>query len=324
MSERGQLARWTVGFAAMVAAVVCLDQAFRIFAPPIHPLSAISDAKIPLYREMLTNGVNYDALAIGSSLIQSGFKPSEFTTATGLTAMNAGIGGNFMADRQLRVVRDIIVHKKPQFIIYGIENFALSGEPTQGPLDDPPKTQFVDWLHSHQTQKNQLDWLRSGRITLPTFTTETVISQRFSSYDNAILRSSGWLEVHAVAKPTFLPQTSDVAYSNTQIAAFRKIIDITAAAGVRLIVVQMPTFADLIAVNPSWYRRFSKFIRTETTKAGVTFLDYSSDERFPFHDIRYFYDANHLNADGSVLFTQLMASDLSGCLKDVHAACGSR
>lgn len=315
MPKNRDLTRWILGFAAMIAAVLCLDQAFRVFEPPTHPLSAISDAKIPLYRAMLTNGVTYDAVAIGSSLVQSGFKPSGFSAATGLTAMNAGIAGNFMADRQLRVVREIIGHKKPRLIIYGIENFALSGEPSPGPLDDVPKTQFVDWFYSHKTQKNQLDWLRSGKLTLPAFTTETVISQRFSFYDNAVLHPSGWLEVHAIGKSTFLPQTSDVAYSKTQIAAFRETLHITSTAGIKLVVVQLPTFAGLIAVNPSWYRRFSAFIRQETSTAAVTFLDYDGDKRFPFDDIKYFYDTNHLNADGSILFTSLLADDVAKATK---------
>jgi hypothetical protein len=227
--------------------------------------------------------------------------------------MNAGIGGNFVADRQLKAVREILEHKNPKLLIYGVENFALSGEPISGPLDDKPKTQFVDWLKSHNTQKNLLDWIqgvRAGIFSLPAFIPETVISRRFSSYDRALLHASGWLEVHAIGTPKFLPQTADVEYSKTQIAAFRKIIELAAAAGVRLVVVQMPTFSDLIAVNPSWYRRFSDFIRSETSKAGVPFLDYEGDERFPFRDIKYYYDTNHLNADGSIIFTRLLTSDL--------------
>jgi hypothetical protein len=324
-NENRQLKRWITYLACVVLIILLLDRGiFGWFAPPVHEFLLVSEHKIDLLRKRLSEERRYDAVVVGSSMAHSGFNPALFQTLTGLSTLNAGVPTHTPVDRILKTVNLIFATKTPKLVIYTIESWAFNYLPTPGPLDARAKNQITDLFEAHRHTKELSNWTRAllrGKLDpLPFMAPETLISPRFSTYENTHQHDDGWVEVNAVGRPDFVSPIGDWSPRVEQIAMLRKLPELVESKGAKLVIVQMPEHETALTAFPTRHQKFSELMQELMPSLKVPYFDFSGDASFPFREIEYFYDTNHLNSKGANLFTRQLAERLAGTVPQAVTA----
>jgi len=297
--------------ALIVAAVVLVDRGwFALFTTRLDEVRLLVSEKAPLLHRIINSGKHYDVAAVGSSLVQFGFDPQAFERVTGLKSFNAGIANNSQVDRSYRVIRDIVEKKGAALIIYVVDSWSFNVEPSSGPYDQRPRDQIVDLFYAFENRDNFFAWMKtlaSGHIEPFPVNVPDPTARRYRDFTGATLHPDGFLEAHAVAREDYIAPLGNAVFNPEQVASLDEIIALLRGAGVKLVMVQMPEHLVALEAFPKRHTDFAGFMQRLVERTGVTYLDFSRDEAFPFRDVRYFLDTNHLNATGAALFTELLA-----------------
>jgi hypothetical protein len=314
--QRTQLNRWVIYLLGIFACVFAIDNVvFGLFTTRLHPLQIIFQERESVIRTILADRRDYDVIVLGSSMTNNGFNPSLFDQLTGRNSLNAGIAGHGSVDRCLRTIREILKTKTPKTVVYVIESFSLGIPPTPGPtvLEEAPKSEIVDLFRAHRNKEQFITWFtglaRRNVGTLPKFMPDP-LAGHFTTFEGATLHSNGWVEVHGLANPDMPPANPDVPFRDDQITSLNDMLLLSRERGIELVLVQMPEYQTALKAFPERYRRFRLFMNEFASDNDLRYIDLSENAVFPYWDLSYFYDINHLNARGAELYTRILAQRL--------------
>lgn len=102
-------------------------------------------------------------------------------------------------------------------------------------------------------------------------------------------------------------------YNSEEIDALYKMIELCKMNNLVPVMVSTPLLTEYSKAvkenDPSFLNDFYGVIDTVVEKTGVTYLDYSFDTRFT-NDYSLFFDVDHLNRVGALLFTEIIVEEL--------------
>lgn len=313
--ERRAIIKWALQLLCIVALIVVIDRGvFGLFTPQSHQMLVLHERKIKQYKGVLKSDEKFDVIFVGSSMTNDGLDPATFQTITGLRAYNAGIAANAPVHCSLEIVRQLLDRaERPKIIVYAIESFSLHQPIAPCGVKLKGEPQLVDLFSAHNNARAIKDWakqaLRGEFLPLPSQVPETTVSRRFAQYTDATLHENGWVEVRAEAKPDFVAQTGREKFLPAQVAALHELVALCRQKGVKLVLVAMPEYLTAIDAFPDVHQRAKQYLHAFSREAGLAYLDFNASGAFPYRDISYFYDTNHLNGKGAVLITKLIAQD---------------
>jgi hypothetical protein len=116
--------------------------------------------------------------------------------------------------------------------------------------------------------------------------------------------------VQGLANPNIPPVNPDVPFRDDQITSLNEMVSLTHQRGIELVLVQTPEYQTVLEAFRERYKRFRSFMNKFASDNELRYIDLSENEAFPYRDVSYFYDINHLNVRGAELYTRILAQQL--------------
>ena len=278
---------------------------------------------------------DYDYLFVGSSVVMDGINPAVFDDTLGsgmVTSYNAGIPLAKMRGIRLWAENVVVPIAGPEVLVVGMTSRAVNAALIQGfyaSLEDSPGLRDAAPGNADLLDEVE-EWLRS-RSSLIRY--RAILRKPDTLY--AGLRRGAFEEEieltveghHAVTEEFAVPPEWDSASSHLlsfeisaeEVSALRALLDSMRAAGVEVVVVNMPVHSSYLDLHPPGsYNEYLRAVCTVVQQGGGVFVDMHRDQ----HD-DVFVDPAHLSARGAEQLSRNLASRLAGrgrqleeCLSD--------
>jgi hypothetical protein len=277
-----------------------------------------------------------DVLVLGSSRAQYQVMPSVLRDKLAMTAFNAGLKGHDFLYSVLLFDLWTRTHAAPRAALLHVDIESLTERRSElesaqifSPyLDDSPLVREV--LYSADPFKRFEYWSRSYRFNGKAF---SIARNLFTQPD---LKSDGFIPALGTLNPATDPiavnaldqdapalEQAQRPFSETKIRYLRDLAAYGDDRGMRLVLFHTPLYGQDPRAHDLWAGR----IRTLAADLAIDFVDIcEATHPHVFRDRPALYnDANHLNAHGAVIFSNLLADELRGRLgSNVDARLGGR
>jgi hypothetical protein len=308
---------------------LCLFATDRLFLllryKDTNVFSEIAFSKMKtLSRHLAANKVETIDIGIfGSSHPQFGLSPEIISKVTGKSCINFAYGGGTNIGAQYELIKRLQL--KPKVIVFAIDVFSLNyaavkGDPFQDTLfnnhsifaanvDNPLNYSYI-YLYSHFLSRYKSDFKR-GNFTPPYFReNDSIDLTMFSQYYGFEISPTGWVRGNGHLNKNFLRYSSFEFKPNREsIQALERIVAYCKAGNIRLVLIQMPEHAVALAYSQK-YKDFDKWIRNFTSENDLIYLDFDNQNAFPVDNDSLFFDTDHLNIKGALLFSDMLAKQL--------------
>jgi len=289
-----------------------------------HGLRRIRTSKFGSMNRIMSGEVNADIVINGSSRALDHYDPRIIESVTGHTGYNLGMNAS-QTDLQLAVLKAYLAHNaKPRVVIQNLDPFTFVTT-RRGDIYDPGY--YVPYLWDN-------DLCEGLRVIDPVVLKWKYIPlYGYSVEDMRFTWLTGLLGAVGVNPkedyfqgfdPQYRPWTADFdRFKKEQTDGFTPPIEAAAVGdleaiaqlcrdrGIQLIFVYSPEFAEVQELERNRGEIFTKF-REIAAKYQVPFWDYSNAPICK--EQKYFYNSQHLNADGAAVFS----ADLAQKLRDSH------
>lgn len=281
-------------------------------------LRRIDSGSFGVWNKAMGGRINAQVLICGSSRAREHYDPSIIGPALGKTAFNIGRDGT-LPDLQLAFLRAYLRHnRKPELIIQNLDLTSLKrsrGIYTPGQylpyLGEPDLFQSLSAI-------DPSIW-KSKYIPLYGFNADdmrfTAVQAFFGLLGMPLADNEplGFLPMHRRWTHDFdrfkalNPEGTVASHDPQAIEVLNQLADLCKADGIKLIFVYSPEYFENYRIILNRRAIISEY-RDLATRYHVPFLDYSDSPIT--HDEKYFYNSQHLNAEGARLFSLDLASKL--------------
>lgn len=274
-------------------------------------LRRIKTSAFGVSNKVMNGQVNAEILISGSSRALTHFDPRIIHEKTGRTAFNIGRNGS-QTDMQLAYLKAYLDHNaKPSLIIHSLDLYSFV---TTREVYDP--VQYLPYLREspiyQALAKINPDQWKSRLLPLYGY---AVDDMRFT-WLLGIKGVFGWNpnEDHFDGfKPRYSSWTGDFEHFKKVnpdgvrfeiepegVRVMHELADLCQERGIRLLLVYSPVYREMQAFEKNRTEIFAEF-EVIRQRYGVTLWDYSDSLICQNQD--YFYNSQHLNADGAAVFT---------------------
>jgi hypothetical protein len=283
----------------------------------------LSTGEFGVWNRIVQGSINADVVISGSSRALTHYDPRVLQPLLGRSVFNIGLNGS-QTDMQLARLQTYLLHnRKPSLVIHNLDTFSL--QVTHGEVYDP--SQYVPYLdqaplyealarvdsdvwrwrqlplYGYATQDMRLNWVR-GLLDWIAPPREDTHVAGFTPRDWAWrddferFRARHPQGVHIDVEPR----------GEQQLEALARVCR---EEGIRLVLAFSPEYAQMQAITTNRLdivRRFEALAQ----RNGALFLDFSDSALVA--DRRYFYNSQHLNAQGAALFSRELAQRLDAAV----------
>lgn len=328
-------------FFAFVLAVVALTLLGNAILPLYfdHPLFDRDPAIDFTFRDQNDAGRPH-LVVIGNSLIERGIDFEQLSAASGLRALRMSSGGSGSALWYLFLKNEILAAEHPPGYVaivfrdntFSVPNLSVEGKyaaiidqyaGAEEPLLDQlaylnylsPGQRFLEqniaWFRYNPAVR---DWLLdsfrtplvSGLFKVDRLTIDDAVNRAFSpeKLDPALAT-----RIQQAADPVAEQLSANYdLYPNLDATFLPPLIDLATQHGIQLIFVHYRArhyveYPDRSATNDAYIADLRAYVE----ERGVIFVDFAHDERLT---IEHFAEGDHLNGDGRILFTDMLAAEL--------------
>ena len=274
------------------------------------------------FEEVVHRTFDADGIIIGNSHAVHGIRPS-LLDRSGVRFYNLSLNGS-NPSYYLHWYEDFFLrhYRKPKYLIYAIDFFSFSYKMSYRTLeDDSEYLPFVDFatlmmksgkFNAEKLIMNRYPLLKNGKAVIEgkkklrqdPFWLPEQFDRGFANYETPVEASSFVIPHHP----------SKIVDEPEEISAFDLLIDKIIADGTKVIFVVVPEngilnheYASSTALN-----HFQQI----ATKHRIPILNFNTALRTALNDDRSnFNDWVHLNAKGSLAFSEMLADALEGILK---------
>jgi hypothetical protein len=325
-------ARWLLFAAGAVVLVLgAAEILLRRAASRLRPLSEWRnwemEFKVAAVNNLSAEG-GASVVAVGSSTMNAAVDPEVLSQRTDRTrpAFNAALNGAGMRLLELWTLRIVLPRLRPDIVVIGLG----SGEVNKG--NAVGKRLLDALLTSPAGGEDTTEGTRSGRlirwveersfvVRYRRFLGRASLFQPDPRQRASECRRLGllrWFLVFRFRKYTIEDQQIQLwkevldgyEVGGEEMAALGRLIDGLRAAGVAPVVVRMPCTDDWVDLHPGGRRDFENF-ETALDSAARQHDVPHVDLRTPFSSLEEFADPVHLNGEGQVRFTNLLADVLA-------------
>jgi hypothetical protein len=269
---------------------------------------------------LVNGGINADIVITGSSRALVHYDPRVIEATTGLRTYNLGRNGS-QTDMQLAVLKTYLQHNtRPRLLIHNLDlySFVTSHEiydPAQylPYLDQPAiyagvRRVYPDawkWkylpLYGYIVADMRFTWIAGLKRLVGLEPAE-------SHFNGFVPRHLSWTgEFDAFVRQN--PAGADTPVEPAGVRDVEEILELCRAHGIPALLVYSPEYAGIHPLQRNREEIFARFAAI-SDRYGVPLLDYSGSE-ISRHQ-RYFYNSQHLNADGARVFSFDLGGRLAG------------
>ena len=301
-------------FFGFLAVVVCLTD-FLIDTG----LRKVRTSSFGVTNQIVRGEINADILVTGSSRAQVHYDPRVISQVTGRSAFNIGINGS-QTDMQVALLKTYLRHnRKPSLVIHNLDLYAfqttheiydpaqyfpyLNEEPIYRAIERVAPTEAWKWrwlpLHAYATQDLRFTWLVGFKALAGFQPPET----NFNGFTPRNLKWTGDFERMRGSRHEGV--TFEIEPQGVK--DLEEIPTICAANGIKMVFVYSPEYVEMQALERNRQEVFALF-RTIANRYGTPVWDYSDSPICRERD--YFYNSQHLNADGAATYSNSIAGRL--------------
>lgn len=266
-----------------------------------------------------------DVLILGSSRAQYQVMPSVIEDKLSLTAFNAGLKGHDFLYSVLLFDLWTRAHAAPRAALLQVDIESLlersreleSAQLLAPYLDESPLVREV--LYSAAPFKRFEYWSRAYRYNGKAFSIARNLLQEPDLEADGFIPALGTLNpttdpvaINALDQDATAREQAGRPFSETKVRYLRDLAAYGAERGMRLVLFHTPLYGQDPAAHDAWARR----IRTLAGDLAIDFIDICEATHPQVFRNRpaLFNDANHLNARGAVIYTNLLADELKARL----------
>lgn len=261
----------------------------------------------------IANDVDADVVIMGASNATGSYIPQQIADSTGMTCFNAAMSGRF-ADYQCCLLRLMLNHHKPKYLLWEIGEFAFSDffadMDYNGAVDIYPYYDKDDYVRSYIDRKDQWQRLRMlSRLYRHNFKLMDYISLMHSQNSDSLLGyeplpSTGY-EYPEYKEETRTVEEYEASFSQARYETIKRTIDYCHKQGVKVIITSSPRYVKDSIKEGLMYKKMCE-LADECRCPYIEFLD---DQRFT-KDNTLFYDAGHLNSQGAEKYMKIFIPKL--------------
>lgn len=287
-------------------------------------LRKTGDWNFKVWNDIFDSKINADILIQGNSRAYVHFSPHIIDSILGVNSYNIGYDGLQFQQQYYRYMAYEKYNKLPKVIIQNVDVFTFT---KQEKID-------MNGLLPHLYDSNIKQILKaSGYNEFDMYLLP--ITKYFGQYSTVIKGSMEYLHIKhfqfSSIKKGYLPKfavwdgrafnqikdTKEKIHSSKDIEIinlFESFLKYCKENNIYVILVYSPQYKELLEIIED-LDEFHLFIKSMANEYGFTYLDYTGDTICI--DTTYFYNANHLNATGSEIFSTKVANDIKdiGLLK---------
>ena len=259
------------------------------------------------------NAVDADIVIMGASNATGSYISKQIADSTDMTCFNAAILGRF-ADYQCCLLRLLLRHHKPKYLLWEIGEFAFSDffadMDYNGSVDIYPYYDKDDYVRSYIDRKDQWQRLRMlSRLYRHNSKLMDYLSLMHSQNSDSLLGyeplpSTGY-EYPEYKEETRTVEEYEASFSQARYETIKRTIDYCHKQGVKVIITSSPRYVKDSIKEGLMYKKMCE-LADECRCPYIEFLD---DERFT-KDNTLFYDAGHLNSQGAEKYMKIFIPKL--------------
>ena len=308
------------GFAKIVS-FFCLVMALAWLTDRLinEGLRKIQVSGFGVWNNIVEGKINAEIVVLGSSRALTHYDPRIIQERTGRTAYNIGLNGS-QTDMQVARFKTYLQHnKKPTLLIFNLDLFSF--QVTHGGAYDPG--QYLPYLNEtdlyYALERINTEWWKTKAIPLYGYAVEDL---RFTW----ILGAISWLKSNSVEdhflgfKPRATQWTGDFERFKAMnpngihfdiepegLKQMEELLQLCQQQGIKVLLVYSPEYREIQALTNNRPEVFAKFDDL-SKKFRAPVWDYSAS---PISSRKeYFYNSQHLNADGALQFSLDLAAKL--------------
>jgi len=311
-----------VAFLALAVAEVTLAVGGDRVGEPQYWYSPTAQALVPEMDRLAEAGVESDMMLAGSSMVQFGLLPSVLEAELGsVTAShNSGVPKGYTTVTERWLLEEVLPRVPATRVVWGLSSIDFNGgrpTPARPEYDSARATApgffgALDrrlWAVSRLARYREL--LRDPSFLSGVF--EAPAPQPPLRELDDLMSPGVWPKLEQTPETLRDLRTSllaDFHVGPEHAAAFEYTIRRLQEDGIDVVVVLLPVAEAYVEAHPDAaadYDDFVDWIESEAKRLGVPFFDHGRDiaeERF--------LDFNHIDREGAVLLTELVAEDLRG------------
>lgn len=293
-----------------------------------HGLRSTRTSQFGTLNRVMDGEVNADIIITGSSRALVHYDPRVIEKVTGHSAFNIGLNGS-QTDMQVAFLKAYLKHnRKPKIVVHNLDTFTFV---TTKEIYDP--TQYMPYLYEDELYKPilriqpdawkwkylplygylaldlQLSWVEG----LKTFAGIQPKENQFLGFEPRYLEWTHDFSAFKAANP-------DGISFPIEPAGVRDLEELLATCqheGIRVLLTYSPIYHEMREMERNRAEVFALFHQL-ANRYGAELIDYGDNE-ITQHQ-QYFYNSQHLNAQGAELFSGLVARDIAQVLPPAVAA----
>jgi len=284
-------------------------------------LRRIDTAAFGVFNRIVGGQINSAILVTGSSRALTHFDPRSIERATGRTAYNIGINGS-QIDMQVAVLKTYLKHNaKPQLLVHSLDSFTFvtsHGEvffpgqylPYLNEDDIYDALKRIDpniWkakylpLYGYSVQDMNFTWAKGLAGVMGWNPAE----DRYQGFQPRHARWTGDFERFKEGSRSGVRFEIEAA----GVQQLEELLRLAQAQGIRVLLVYSPVYHEMQSLETNRHEIFARF-RELAARYGATLWDYSESPVSLRKE--YFYNSQHLNAEGAAVFSDEFARALAG------------
>lgn len=250
----------------------------------------------------IANDVDADVVIMGASNATGSYISRQIADSTGMTCFNAAMSGRF-ADYQCCMIRLMLRHHKPKYLLWEIGEFAFSDYFADMDYNEASSIyQYYDrddYVRSYINRKDQWQRLRMfSHLYLHNSKLLDYLSLRHSQTSDSLLGyeplpSTGY-EYPEYKEEKGSVEEYEASFSQARYDTIKHTIDYCKRQGVKVIITSSPRYVKGGIKDGLMYKKMCE-LADECRCPYIEFLD---DERFT-KDNTLFHDPGHLNGHGA-------------------------
>jgi len=268
---------------------------------------------------------NTDIIIFGSSRAENQYIPEEIEKVSGLSAYNAGFGGQTILFHY-GIMELYLKQHKPKAIIFDLNIDDLTSPLAQSSwdrlatllpyADDPDIRELIYKRGKWEPIKllSQIYPYNSNVLSIVKFTLKKGEPDKYAGY--MPLEGSARMEkLIALADKRDAAEPDKKQPESGKMPEFdltylKRIIELTREKGIRLIVVNSPRWHKQGYYYTEAELKLFDVYRNELSQQNVPLIEITFEKYSDFEDYRLFYETIHLNADGARVFSRHLGAAL--------------
>lgn len=256
----------------------------------------------------VANDVDADVVIMGASNATGSYISRQIADSTGMTCFNAAMSGRF-ADYQCCMIRLMLRHHKPKYLLWEIGEFAFSDYFADMDYNEASSIyQYYDrddYVRSYINRKDQWQRLRMfSHLYRHNSKLLDYLSLKHSQTSDSLLGYEP-LPATGYKYPEYREEKGSVeeyeaSFSQTRYDTIKHTIDYCKRRGVKVIITSSPRYVKGGIKDGLMYKKMCE-LADECRCPYIEFLD---DQRFT-KDNTLFYDAGHLNSRGAEKYMKI-------------------